>query len=104
MTREFYRYTFSPLVRFAHVEDSLQLALIAVSAIHGESRTKLEAFHSTNPERSLCAIDATGEVGRDLCRVFHGYCTREFGEEGFTVSRIISRELEATGDVGDQPK
>lgn len=90
MNREIYRYCFEPTVEITEVEASLLLALLAAESLHGESRVRLEASHALDAEDRACVIDATGNVGRDLNRLFVGFLRREFGEESFDVARVDS--------------
>lgn len=88
MSREVYRYAFGNDVAFAEVLATLDLSLIAVESLHGESRSRLDArFVDDEPKRAI-VIDASTEVGRALNQVFVGYVRREFGETAFRVERL----------------
>jgi hypothetical protein len=88
MSREIYKYVFGPSVDIADVETSLLLALLATESLHGESQVRLEAAHAMDAEGRACVIDAGGNVGRDLNRLFVGFVRREFGEDAFRVERV----------------
>lgn len=88
MTREIYRYSFDSSVDIAEVEASLLLALLAAESLHGESQVRLEASHAMDAEGRSCVINAGGNVGRDLNRLFVGFVRREFGEDAFRVRRV----------------
>jgi hypothetical protein len=88
MSREIYKYVFDPSVDVAEVETSLLLALLATESLHGESQVRLEAAHAWDADGRVCVIDAGGEVGRDLNRLFIGFVRREFGEDAFQVERV----------------
>ncbi len=88
MTKELYRYAFSPGVPIEEVEASLLLAVLATSSLHGEAQTRLDAAHYLDTAERACVIDAGTPVGRDLNRLFTGFLTREFGAEAFFVERI----------------
>jgi len=88
MSREIYKYVFDSSVDIADVETSLLLALLATESLHGESQVRLEAAHAMDTEGRACVIDAGGDVGRDLNRLFVGFVRREFGEGAFRVAHI----------------
>jgi len=88
MSREIYKYVFDSSVDIADVETSLLLALLATESLHGESQVRLEAAHALDAESRACVIDAGGDVGRDLNRLFIGFVRREFGERAFRVERV----------------
>ena len=88
MSREIYKYVFDSSVDIADVETSLLLALLATESLHGESQVRLEAAHAMDAEGRACVIDAGGDVGRDLNRLFVGFVRREFGEDAFRVEYI----------------
>lgn len=92
MTKELYRYAFTPGVPVEEVEASLLLAVMATESLHGETQTRLDAAHYLDPIKRACVIDAGTPVGRDLNRLFTGFLGREFGEEAFSVERIANHD------------
>lgn len=88
MAREVYRYLFNDSVPFAEVLATVDLALIAVESIHGESRSRLDARFSDDAAKRSVVIDACTDVGQALNQVFVGYARREFGETAFRVERL----------------
>lgn len=88
MSREVYRYVFGHEVSFAEVLATLDLALIAVESLHGESRSRLDARFINDPPSRAVVIDAATHVGQALNQVFVGYARREFGEGAFRVERV----------------
>lgn len=88
MPREVYRYVFGQEVPFADVLATLDLALLAVESLHGESRSRLDARFTDDPAQRAVVIDASTTVGQALNQVFVGYATREFGEGAFRVGRV----------------
>ena len=88
MNREIRRYAFEDAVPPAEIESTLLLAVLAAEGLHGQSRVRLDAAYSFDAEKHACVIDATSDVGRDICRVFTGFALREFGESAFSVSRV----------------
>ena len=79
MDSEPYRYRFNPDVDIDEVGATLTLSILAVEGLHGQSQVQLEAHHSFDAVNRTCLIDASGEVGRDLNRLFLGFLNREFG-------------------------
>jgi hypothetical protein len=88
MTKELYRYAFTPGVPIEEVEASLLLAVLATESLHGEAQTRLDAAHYLDPTKRACVIDAVTPVGRDLNRLFTGFLNREFGADVFVVERV----------------
>lgn len=93
MSREVYRYVFGPGVPFAEVIATLDLALIAVESLHGESRSRLDARFTDDPTKRAVAIDASTPVGQALNQLFTGFARREFGESAFKVDRVPDRPV-----------
>ncbi len=87
MTREIYRYAFSPQVPFVEAMATLELALIAVESLHGEARARMDARFAGCPLTRVLVVDSSTHVGQALNQVFVGYARREFGEASFTVTR-----------------
>lgn len=88
MPREAYRYIFGDTVPFAEVLATVDLSLIAVESLHGESRSRLDARFSDDAAKRAVVIDASTDVGRALNQVFIGYVRREFGEGAVRVERL----------------
>jgi len=88
MPREVYRYVFGQEVPFAEVLSTLDLALIAVESLHGESRSRLDARFTDDPAKRAVVIDASTHVGQALNQVFVGFVRREFGEDAFRFERV----------------
>lgn len=88
MSREVYRYAFERETPFTEVLATLELALIAVEALHGEPRTRMDARFVNDPEKRSVVIDASTPVGQSLNQIFTGYVEAEFGDDAFTVERV----------------
>jgi len=87
MPRDVYRYAFKQGVPFAEAMATLELALIAVESMHGESRARLDGRFASDSNERVLVIDAATPVGQTLNQIFVGYARREFGEGAFTVTR-----------------
>ena len=87
MSRTAYRYQFNESVSAQDIEESLQLAILGAEGLHGPARVRLEASYHLDNENNTCVVDATTDVGRDVCRLFTGFAIREFGEGAFTVRK-----------------
>lgn len=101
MPREVYRYAFGQDVPFAEAMATLELALIAVESMHGESRARLDGRFASDPAERVLVIDASTPVGQALNQIFVGYARREFGESAFTVTRRVGepQALHTTGSL-----
>ena len=85
--KDVYRYSFEKDVPLQDVEESLLLAVLAAECLHGESRVRLDAGYYLDKQTRACVVDASTDVGRDICRIFTGFLSREFGEDSFRVER-----------------
>lgn len=88
MKRTVYRYRFEKDVPMKEAHDSLLLSVIGAECLHGEARVRMEADYRFSRARRTCVVDASGPVGTDICRLFTGFASREFGRDSFTVERI----------------
>lgn len=87
MNRKVQRYVFDVSVPAEEVENTLLLAVLAAEGLHGQARVLLDASYSFDAEKHACVIDTESDVGRDICRMFTGFATREFGEAAFSIRR-----------------
>lgn len=88
MPKELVRYSFKETLPAAAIESVLMLAIIAAESLHGQSSVRLDTTYCFDPEGRTCVIRAESVVGRDLCRLFTGLASREFGETAFSVRRL----------------
>ena len=95
MAKDVYRYVFDEGVPVEDAEESLLLAVLATECLHGESRVRLDAGYFFDKVKRACVVDATTDVGRDICRIFTGFVSREFGEDSFRVERVEGAAEEA---------
>ena len=95
---EVYRYTFNENVPFQDVEESLLLAVLAAECLHGASRVRLDAGYCLDKEGRACVVDAATVVGQDICKIFTGFCIREFGEDSFKVERVAAAAKPQSSD------
>jgi hypothetical protein len=87
MNRDIHRYAFKPSVSAEEIENTLLLAVLAAEGLHGQARVRLDASYCFDDKNHACVIDASSDVGRDICRMFTGFAIREFGEAAFSVCR-----------------
>jgi hypothetical protein len=99
MQHNVYRYKFSPSLDITEVEATVNLAILATESLHGESRVCLEARYEFDAIARTCAINATGEVGRDLNRLFLGFISREFGRSNFEIESVPDLEGASAASV-----
>jgi hypothetical protein len=82
-----YRLAFQIPVDMEAVEETLLLAILAVGCLYGDAAVRLDAGYAINADERIVVIDAGTETGRAVARVFIGFCTREFGDDTFSVAR-----------------
>ena len=89
MSRDVYRYRFNRAAPMGDVRDSLHLAIFAAEGLHGRAQVRLDAGYHVDEEKRACVVDAAAPVGRTVAQVFTGLLTRQFGEDAFTVERVV---------------
>ncbi len=89
MSRNIYRYTFDDKTSLTEVRDSLFLAVFSAEGVHGRAQVRLDAAFRLDEKKRACVIDAATPIGRTIAQVFTGLLTRQFGEDAFTVERVI---------------
>jgi len=92
MKRDIYRYTFKPEIPVQQIGDSLFLAVFASEGLHGRAQVRLDAAFFLDEKNRTCVVDATTPVGQSIAQIFTGFLAREFGEDAFTVERVLSDE------------
>lgn len=89
MSRDVYRYTFDEKTSLTEVRDSLFLAVFSAEGLHGRSQVRLDAAFCLDEKKHACVVDAATPVGRTIAQIFTGLLTRQFGEDSYTVERVI---------------
>lgn len=92
MRKYMYRFAFSTPADMAEVEQTLLLAVLAVSCLHGPAAVRLDAGYALDHDTRVLLVDASTPVGRDVTRVFAGLCAREFGDGSFRVEGVEAVE------------
>ncbi len=82
-----YRLAFEISVDMDAVEETLLLAILAVACLHGEAAVRLDAGYAIDADERVVVIDASTDIGRSVARIFIGFCTREFGNDKFSLVR-----------------
>ncbi|MBE7461917.1 MAG: hypothetical protein HS116_00360 [Planctomycetes bacterium] len=90
-----YQVIFDASIPLDDVQDTLQLAIIAAEALHGQPQVRLEAEHRMDVAARSCVIHATSPAGRDLLQIFVGYLSEEFGQNSYSVRRIEAPKADA---------
>lgn len=88
MTKYLYRFAFSATPDMAEVEQTLLMAVLAVSCLHGPAAVRLDAGYALDHDKRILLVDASTPVGRDVTRVFAGLCAHEFGDGSFRVEAV----------------
>jgi hypothetical protein len=99
MSKLIYKYVFDQDVPIREIENSLLLAVLAVESLHGKSRVRLDTTYCLEPTKHTCVIDASAAVGKDICRIFTGFITREFGEESFSVCHADTAPIPESEEI-----
>jgi hypothetical protein len=94
--RTVYRLAFEIPVDMETVEETLLLAILAVGCLYGDAAVRLDAGYAIDADARVVVLDASTDIGRAVARIFIGFCTREFGDDTFSVVR-------AGGPVPNRP-
>ena len=100
MSRELYRYVFSRQVPITEAMATLELTLIAVESLHGESRTRMDARCTVSLLDRTLEVDASTHVGQALNQIFVGFLTREFGANAYSVTAVARAKQAAPAASG----
>ena len=96
MEKGIFKYTFTPEINIEEVESTLLLAVYAAEGLHGRSSVSMDMRYYANHEKRYCVVDATTDIGRNVCQIFTEYLTRELGYDSFQVRRQSSNKPLAT--------
>jgi hypothetical protein len=104
MTCDFYRFTFTEGTPLTEVENSLFLAVFSAEGLHGRARVRLDAAYFLDQKKRACVVDAASVVGKTIAQIFTGLLGREFGDDAFTVERVVGApQTAADMIVGGSP-
>lgn len=81
------QYRFRPDVRLVDARETLELAVIACQALHGEPAVRLNAEWQFDEIARRCVISGAGKECHDLNLIFAGLMIREFGPKSFRARR-----------------
>ena len=84
-----FRFTFSSDVPLDEAEATLQLAIFAVEGLFGTARVRLDFAYHIDTDHRMVVVDGSKEVGAMVVQVFAGLLLREFGEDAFSIERVI---------------
>ena len=88
MTAQAYEFVFETGIALDEVRDTLKLATLACSAIHGEADVLVDAGREIDTAARTLRFDCAAPAGRDLMRLFARFAQGEFGSGAFTVRRL----------------
>jgi hypothetical protein len=91
--KHIYRFTFPKKTPPRRIEQALSEAIHAVECIHGPNKVRLGMGYYMS--KGQCVIDTGTEIGREVAQVFTGLMTRELGEDGFSVERVVPSAVES---------
>lgn len=83
-----YRFKFSDDIDMASIEETLFLSVIAVEAIYGRPRARLEVDFQFRAQDRECVISGEDELSQILGRIFFEFVNREIGELGFHLNGV----------------
>jgi len=87
MGRTVYRLTFEIPVDIEAVEETLLLAILAVGCLYGDAAVRLDAGYAIDADARVVVLDGSTDIGRAVARIFIGFCSREFGDDTFSMVR-----------------
>ena len=94
-----YQFEFEKQVPSNGINDALNLSVLNVRNIFGKPKVQLDAWYEFDPEKKICLIDKSTEVGQHIAQHFVSFITRSFGEKSFTVTRLRKRKSFAESAV-----
>lgn len=65
---------------------TLQLAIIAAEALHGEEAVYIWSKLQRDDNLRLITVDANNEIGQTIATIFSGLSRREFGADCISIS------------------
>ncbi|MCA9310021.1 MAG: hypothetical protein KDA21_02385 [Phycisphaerales bacterium] len=86
------RYLIRTDIPMADVRETLQLATLSTASLHGETSIKLAGHFSVNEAHRCVEISASGDVGRDLNKLFAGLLCAQFGDTAFEIDARVAAE------------
>jgi hypothetical protein len=97
MTGDVYRYTFGKQTPLSEVRDSLLMAIFSAEGLHGRARVRLDAAFNVDEARKTCDVDVETPVGQSIVQIFTGLLVREFGDDAFSVERLMKEREQGQG-------
>ncbi len=86
-----YRFRLHANVPMAEVRESLKLAILAAEGLHGAAQVRLDFAYCADDEKRTLVLEARGEAGIAVIRMFTGFLSQQIGETGFRVERVALR-------------
>jgi len=95
-----YRFRLHADVPMAEVRESLKLAVLAAEGLHGAAQVRLDFAYCADDEKRALVLEARGEAGIAVVRMFTGFLSQQIGETGFRVERVaLRRDAESAAPV-----
>lgn len=86
------RFKFPGSKRKEDIESDAALAIFTAECVHGRPKTRLEVRYLVADDGRVAVFETEGEAGEAVLRVFVGLCGARFGEDGFSVERLVLGE------------
>jgi hypothetical protein len=83
-----YRYRFAPRVSLDEAKETLMLAVVAVKALFGGCRVRMDAAWASDESLNVIVIDAGTLVGMTISLIFTAFAVSEFGSDAVDVRQV----------------
>ncbi len=95
-----YKFIFRESTPVKEIEECLFWSAFNTESIFGKARFRLDSSFCFDRHQRIVIIDKSTDVGKHLAQLFTATVSREFGEEGFRVERLLTKAMKSPSDVG----
>lgn len=74
------------------VEETVALAIVGASCIHGDAAVRLSCSYLVSNEKRTAVVRWEEDVGGCVIRLVIGFCAKEYGSTAFAVERVERSE------------
>ena len=86
-----YKFIIPKRSDFDLLQAIVTLAVKETELVYGRAKLKLETDYHLDPNRPACLIEGGTECGEHLAKLMAGFLIKQFGENGFQVSRLTKQ-------------
>ncbi len=83
-----HRFTIAGQVSLEEAEQSLHLAMIVAEGLFSPAAVRLDFRYRLDESARVFVLDVATDVGTHVSRVFATLLAKEFGDDGFEVTRL----------------